>query len=181
MNCRRGANLRGGSIKYLLLAAAAGLLLYGCQNPFAPALDTSEDNNSGAISDLKTMDGVFLNFQYAYTFKDTLIYGQLISPDFLFTYRDYDLGYDISWGRDEEMRTTYGLFHNTQKLDLIWNNIIFSTSDSLNANIVRSFNLTITFNPTDIVRLDGRVNLTLRKDRDTEKWSIVRWIDESNF
>lgn len=154
---------------------------YGCTNPFAPSLDTSEDNNQSAISDLKTVDGVFINFQYAYTFKDTIIYGQLISQDFIFTYRDYDLGYDVSWGRDEEMRTTYGLLHNSQKLDLIWNNIIFSSSDSVSANIVRSFNLTVTFNPTDIIRLDGRVNLFLKKDLQTEKWSIVRWIDESNF
>lgn len=79
------------------------------------------------------------------------------------------------------MRTTYGLFHNSQKLDLIWNNIIFSASDSVSANIVRSFNLTVTFNPTDIIRLDGRVNLSLKKDLQTEKWSIVRWIDESDF
>jgi hypothetical protein len=153
----------------------------GCQNPFAPALDDSADNGTGAISDLKTVDGVFLNFQYAYTFKDTLIYGQLIHNDFVFTYRDYDLGYDISWGRDEEMRTTYGLFHNSQKLDLIWNNIVLSSSDSVSANIVRSFNLTITFNPTDIIRLDGRVNLVMNRNPETGRWAITRWIDESNF
>jgi len=110
-----------------------------------------------------------------------LIYGQLIDESFVFTYRDYDLGYDVSWGRDEEMRTTYGLFHNSQKLDLIWNNIILSTVDSLEANLIRSFNLTITFNPTDIIRVDGRVNLSVKKDAGTGKWSIIRWIDESNF
>jgi hypothetical protein len=144
-------------------------------------LDTSDINNNGALSDLTSVEGVFTNFQYAYTFKDTLIYGQLISSDFLFTYRDYDLGYDVSWGRDEEMRTTYGLFHNSQKLDLIWNNIVVSSADTLSANIVRSFNLTVTFNPTDIIRLDGRVNLTLRRNPSTGKWAISRWIDESNF
>jgi len=79
------------------------------------------------------------------------------------------------------MRTTDGLFKNVERLDLIWNNIVLSTVDSLNANIVRSFNLNITFNPTDVVRVDGRVNLSLRKNPDTEKWQITRWIDESNF
>lgn len=79
------------------------------------------------------------------------------------------------------MRTTYGLFQNSQRLDLIWNNIILQTVDSLSANIIRSFNLTITFNPTDVVRVDGRVNLSLRKNIQTEKWLINRWIDESNF
>jgi hypothetical protein len=85
---------------------------------------------------------------------------------------------DVTWGRDEEMKVTYGLFQNTQRLDLIWNNIISMTGDS--SVIVRSFNLTITFNPTDIIYVDGRVNLELKKD-DQDKWKIVRWTDESNF
>lgn len=157
------------------------LLLTGCKNPFAPALDTSTGDNGSVLSDLKNVDGVFQNFQYAYVFKDTSIYGKLIAGDFLFTYRDYDQGIDVSWGRDEEMKTTYGLFQNSQRLDLIWNNEVLNTQDSLNATIVRAFNLTITFNPTDIVRVNGRVNLSLRKDPISETWAIVRWIDESNF
>jgi hypothetical protein len=164
-----------------LIVSSVIISFYGCQNPFSPALDTSDSIFEGALSDLKTVDGVFLNFQYAYTFRDTMIYGEFIDQNFLFTYRDYELGYDISWGRDEEMRTTYGLFQNAQKLDLIWNNILVSSADSINASVVRSFNLTITFNPTDIIRLDGRVNMSLRKDAETGKWSIIRWIDESNF
>ncbi len=124
---------------------------------------------------------MFQNFQYAYTFKDSTIYGKLLSNDFTFTYRDYDKGYDVSWGRDEEMKTTYGLFQNVQRLDLIWNNVVLSTEDSLSASVVRSFNLTITFSPTDVVRLDGRVNLSLRKNPGDQKWLITRWVDESNF
>jgi hypothetical protein len=58
---------------------------------------------------------------------------------------------------------------------------VLSTVDSLNANIVRSFNLNITFNPTDVVRIDGRVNLSLEQDPATKKWYLTRWIDESNF
>lgn len=79
------------------------------------------------------------------------------------------------------MRATNGLFQNSQRLDLIWNNIVLFTEDSTIANVVRSFNLTITFNPTDVVRVDGRVNLSMRKDPESEKWQITRWIDESNF
>jgi hypothetical protein len=153
----------------------------GCTNPFAPKFDENYDSNKPPISDLTTIEGVFQNFQFSYTFKDTLIYGELLSGDFIFTYRDYDQGFDVSWARDEEMRTTYGLFSNSERLDLIWNNIVLSTEDSLDANIVRSFNLNITFNPTDVVRVEGRVNLTLRKDPETEKWQITRWLDESNF
>lgn len=157
------------------------LIITGCKNPFSPAYDTSEGSASSAISDLKTIDGIFKNFQYAYTFKDTTIYGQLISQDFIFTYRDYDLNYDVSWGRDEEMKTTYGLFQNSQRLDLIWNNIYLSSEDSLTATIVRGFNLTVTLSAIDILRVDGRVNLALRKNPNTKKWIITRWTDESNF
>jgi hypothetical protein len=104
-----------------------------------------------------------------------------MTGDFVFTYRDYDQGFDVSWGRDEEMKTTYGLFQNAQRLDLIWDNIVLSTEDTLSANIVRGFNLTITFNPTDVIRLDGRVNITLNRPTTLSQWQITQWIDESNF
>jgi hypothetical protein len=165
-------------IVYLVGVAA---ILFSCTNPFAPSYDENLDSGDPALSDQTTIEGVFQNFQYSYTFKDTLIYGALISQDFNFTYRDYEQGFDVTWARDEEMRTTQGLFSNSQRLDLIWNNIVLSTIDSLNANIVRSFNLNITFNPTDVVRVDGRVNLSMRKNPANSVWQITRWLDESNF
>jgi len=162
----------------IILILLAGI--NGCKNPFAPALDESESSAS-AVSDLTKIEGVFQSLQHAYTFRDSTMYGQVLNSDFLFTYRDYDLGFDVSWGREEEMKVTHGLFQNAERLDLIWNNIIASTEDSSEANIVRGFNLTITFNPTDIVRVDGRVNLNLKRDADSKKWKLIRWIDESNF
>ncbi|MCX6149819.1 MAG: hypothetical protein NTX22_04775 [Ignavibacteriales bacterium] len=164
--------------KKLMIYLFPIIFMSGCFNPFAPELDENLNSNNSPISDLTKVDGIFQNLQYAYSFKDTTIYGDLVANDFNFTYRDYDLGFDVSWGRDDEMRVTNGLFQNSQRLDLIWNNILLISSDS--TNIVRSFNLTITFNPTDIVRVDGKVNLTLRKNT-INKWQIVRWIDESNF
>ncbi|MGE5410204.1 MAG: hypothetical protein ACM3MI_04525 [Clostridiales bacterium] len=153
------------------------LIFTGCKNPFAPALDNSTNSSTTMISDQSDVEGVFKNLQYAYTFKDTTIYGGVISNSFNFAYRDYSLGFDVSWGRDEEMKATYGLFRNVQRLDLIWNNIVLISNDS--TNIVRSFNLTITFNPTEIERIDGKVNLLLTKN--SGKWQIVRWTDESNY
>lgn len=152
--------------------------MISCVNPFAPSIDENLGNNEGLISNQTDIGGVFQNFQYAYTFKDTLIYRQVLDKNFTFTYRNYDLGADVSWGRDDEMKVTNGLFQNSQRLDLIWNNIVSMTGDS--TRIVRSFNLTITFNPTDIIFVDGRVNLTLAKD-ENNKWKILRWTDESNF
>lgn len=133
------------------------------------------------LSDQTDIDGVFKNFQYAYVFKDTTIYGKLLSDEFIFVYRDYDKGYDVSWGRDEDVRITNALFNTVQKIDLIWNNTVASSIDSSQAIVIRAFSLNLTFNPSDIVRIDGRVNLTLEKNKATNKWLIVRWRDESNF
>lgn len=172
-----GVKSKVNTIRNFLIILFISLVSTGCVNPFAPALDTSQGGGS-IISDRKNIDGIFKNLQYSYTFKDSTIYGELLANDFQFSYRDYDLGVDISWGRDEEMKVTNGLFQNSQKLDLTWNNIVSLSSDS--TNVIRSFNLTITFNPTDIVLVDGKINLTLQKDKE-QKWQIINWLDESNF
>jgi hypothetical protein len=159
------------------------VLLLGACNPFAPGLDERLGAGDSILGDAKTIDGVFQNFKYAYTFRDTTIYGQLLSSDFTFIYRDYDRGVDVTWGRDEDMQTTYGLFQNVQRLDLVWNNIISLSTDSSNtkATVSRNFNLTVSFNPSDIVRIDGYATWTLIRPDPEKSWLIVRWRDESNF
>ena len=158
------------------------LVLVSC-NPFAPALDNSPDGSSTLLNDQRTAEGVFQNLKYAYTLRDTSIYGQLFDGNFTFLYRDYDRGADVSWGRDEELRTTNGLFQNVQRLDLIWNDIASSTVDSANIHtmITRGFNLTVTFNPSDIIYVSGYANLTMERQKIDDPWMIVRWRDESNF
>jgi hypothetical protein len=156
------------------------VLALSCVNPFAPGLDTS-DEESVLLGDQRTIEGVFQNFKYAYVLKDTSVYSKLLDENFVFVYRDYDKGQDISWGKVDEMRATYGLFRNTQNLDLIWNNIIVDSGDSLYRNVVRSFNLTVTFNPGDIVKVDGKANFILQRSSPSEPWLIVFWRDESNY
>lgn len=157
------------------------VLIVSC-NPFAPKLDTDLTTNS-ILGDQTTIDGVFQNIKYAYTFRDTSIYGQLVNQDFTFIYRDYDRGVDVTWGRDEEMRTTFGLFQNVERLDLVWNNIASLSTDSsgMQANVMRNFNLTVTFNVSDIIRVDGYANFSLERPKSETPWKIVRWQDESNF
>lgn len=150
-----------------------------CFNPFAPRL--VQQTSGSLLGDQRTLDGVFQNFRYAYIFKDTLTYGQLLAPNFVFIYRNYDRNVDVTWGRDEEMFSTNGLFRTAQTLDLVWNEIIFSSGDSLAMTIQRGFNLTITFNASDVIRLDGRVNLSLIREKPSDVWLIRRWRDESNF
>lgn len=165
-------------MKSLVPLSISALLFFGCTNPFAPKLDTNLGSNSSIISPQTSVEGLFENFKYSYTFKDTAIYGGLLASNYSFIYRNYDLGADVSWGRDDDMRVTHGLFNNSQRLDLIWNKIVSLSSDS--TNIIRSFSLTITFNPTDIIQIYGRVNLEVEKN-DKGVWKIVNWIDESNF
>jgi hypothetical protein len=78
------------------------------------------------------------------------------------------------------MRTTEGLFANTQGLTLIWNNIIYQSGDSLNVDVKRSFNLNITFNPNDIMNFYGFADLTLTRPTANDVWKIKKWIDQTN-
>lgn len=165
------------------IATIVLLLLFSSCNPFAPGLDNSLADGGSILGDPATIDGVFQNMKYAYTFRDTTIYGQLLSSEFSFVFTDYDRGVEVTWGRDEEMQTTRGLFMNVQRLDLVWNNIIALSTDSLNlhASVSRNFNLTVTFNPSDSPRIDGYATFALARTDPQKPWRIVRWRDESNF
>lgn len=162
----------------LLCALVVCACVAGACNPFAPAIDDTNEA-TGGLSDQRTIDGVFQNFQYAYTYKDTLVYGQLLASDFVFVYTNYEKGTDVTWGRDEDMRSTHGLFQTAQSLDLVWNGIVTAVGDSLLTDVSRGFNLTVTFNPSDVVRVDGRVNLRLARSSTGAPWQIQRWKDDS--
>ena len=159
------------------------VFVMGCVNPFAPEEDKSPPTSQSILGDQTQIEGVFQNFKQAYAFRDSTIYGQLLAPNFIFIYRDYEKSADVFWGRDEDIRTTYGLFQNVQRLDLVWNTIVSSNvePDSLKATILRNFNLTVTFSASDVVRVDGYANWTLERPQIGEIWKITRWRDESNY
>lgn len=167
----------------LLLGFLVSWAFVSCTNPFAPALADDDGHGSSlpVLGDQKSIDGLFENFRYSYFFKDTLAYGNLLSSDFKFIYRNYDRGVDVSWGRDEDLYTTNGLFQAAQMLDLIWNEIIISLGDSLTRDISRSFSLSIMFSPTDIVNIQGRASFHIRRDNIEKPWKIAVWRDESNY
>jgi hypothetical protein len=151
--------------------------MQSCDNLFSPSLD--ETPSVSIITDQMTVDGVFQNFKYAYTFKDTSVYSGLLTDNFLFIYRDYETGFDVTWDKPVEMKTTNGLFQNAQKLEIIWNNIVVQAGDSININVKRSFNLTVTFNPGNIVRLYGFADMNLFRAVPGDQWRIRKWRDES--
>jgi hypothetical protein len=155
------------------------VIQWRCKNPFAPGLDTSP---AKALCDPTTVEGLFRCVQVAYTFKDTTVYAPLLDERFVFRYIDYDNGnIPVSWGRDAELQSTFNLFQNAQRIDLIWNNIISESGDSASYNIVRGFNLTVTLNPAEIFPVSGYANVTLKPPSGSTAWKIVDWKDESNF
>ncbi|MGE5316167.1 MAG: hypothetical protein ACM3Q4_15845 [Acidobacteriota bacterium] len=165
----------------LLAVCILAFLSLSCVNPFAPKLDEGTGIDGSILGDQRTVEGVFQNFKQAYLFRDTTIYGQLLAPNFIFVYKDYDKGADVFWGRDDDMRTTYGLFQNAQRLDLVWNTTIAAAGDSLKLTLTRNFNLTVTFTASDIMRVDGYANISLERAQLSDDWKITRWRDESNY
>jgi hypothetical protein len=169
-------------VRYPILIALLGLVMTiqeGCLNPFAPKLDLNPA--SEACSDLTSIDNVLCTFRNAYTFKDTTLYGTVIADNFVFSFRDYDRGVDVTWGRSDEMRTTNALFQNAQSLTLIWNNEISSSGNDTTRSSIRGFNLTVTFSSSDIAHVDGYANLTFYRPTIKDGWKIIQWRDESNF
>ncbi len=166
-----------GYIFYLIITL---IFLNSCKNPFAPALlkNAADDFQLG---DQRTVEGVFKNFSYAYKFKDTVLYGKLLHNDFTFNYRNYDKNIDPTWTRSEDMIATARLFAAAQDLNLVWNEILYLQGDSLFVDVSRSFSLTITFAPNDIVNVFGKAIFYLKREKPTDEWKIILWRDESNF
>lgn len=163
----------------IIVVITSILLLQTCVNPFAPKIVDIETEN--ILSDQKSIEGVFENFRYAYMFKDTVVYGKLLADDFVFVFRNYDKGVDVSWGRSEDMISTYRLFNATQNIELLWNNVLTPSGDSLLVEVSRGFTLTIIFNPADIVKIQGRAIFRLKRNDTNSPWLITLWRDESNY
>ena len=161
---------------YFVVCAA--FLLLSC-NPFAPELD--ESIGQLRFGDPTTVEGYFESFRYAYQFKDTSLYSSLLHPNFIFSYKNFDRGLDLEWGRDEEIRTTSGLFNSVQALDLLWGNVLDSMGTATTFDITRTFSLDVTLNPSEVLHVDGRAIFSLRRDTVGKPWRAVRWRDESNL
>ena len=156
------------------------ILVISCDNPFAPRLSGNITQET-VLGDQTTIDGLFKNFRYAYTYKDTLVYGNLLTDDFAFVYKNYDKGsQDFTWARIDDLIATNGLFQAAQSIDLVWNGIVSNFGDSLTKVIRRSFTLNITFSPSDIVTVEGAANLTIVRKKISDPWKIYIWRDESS-
>ena len=162
-----------------LALLAAGL---GACNPFAPALE--EGNPFGdLLGDPTTIDGFFTNFRNAYELRDISLYETLLDSSFIFVYYDFDAQVEREWGFAQEVESTRRLFQNASLVNLRWNQILAQTlfDDGRRAQIVRSFNLTITLEGGSAFRGDGNVNFLLARVDTSAAWKLQRWRDESEF
>jgi hypothetical protein len=153
----------------------------GC-NPFAPGLSDTEDGST-VITDQLTVAGVFQNFNYAYKFKDTLIYGGLLHDDFKFTYKNFDRGDNPSWNRQMDMLKTYKLFETAYKIELLWNDswseVEYKVEDTMFVNVNRRFTLTVYYSATIYDHVYGNAFFRLRRMKPEEPWKIELWDDQS--
>jgi hypothetical protein len=155
--------------------------LTGCFNPFAPELENIQDL-SKVITEQQTAGEVLQNFQYAYTFKDSLLYSDVIETSFVFEYFDPNLepsGAFVTWGRDIDLRSTGRLFRNFDTIDLKVDTLFTEKSQSDEKQFTR-FTLSLLSQDLNFF-LTGTAVFTFRKNPDDGKWRIVRWKDESDL
>ncbi len=158
------------------------LLWMSCFNPFAPKLEESLKLDQ-LITEQKTPDEVLTNFKYAYTFKDSTLYSDLIDSSFVFVYFDPNYGTSgrfVSWGRDSDILTTSRLFKNFAIIDLIWNSTIYSIMDDQFAELSKSFNLSLV-SKEETIHITGNAIFSFKKNQKDLKWRIIRWKDESDL
>ncbi len=159
-----------------------GIIFFKCFNPFAPDLTDDLEVEDLVITQQASPDEVLQNFKVAYTFRDSLLYSNVLDSSFLFVYFDPDEGSSgqfVSWGKDTDLKTTGRLFRHFQVIDLVWNVTLYSWEKEDEGEISKEFNLTLVSEDMDF-HVSGRAVFSFKKGYD-EKWRITRWRDESTI
>ena len=158
------------------------IFLSNCFNPFAPKLEKSLKFEQ-LITNQETPEEVLINFKYAYTFKDSTLYSNLLDSSFVFLYFDPNYGSSgrfVSWGRDVDLITTGRLFKNFNVIDLIWHSTIYSFEEETFAELSKSFHLSLV-NNKETISITGNAIFSFKKNQKDSKWRIIRWKDESDL
>jgi len=158
--------------------------IIGACNPFSPELADGDINAGLIITAQKTPQDVLTNFSFAYNFKDSLVYSDLLDSSFLFLSKDFrtDPVTDLKWGRDEDIRKTNKMFRYFQTLDLVWGKSVYqdyNDDDSLLYEISTSFQLTID-GAKEYSTITG-IALFYFIKKPTGIWKITRWEDKSDI
>lgn len=150
-------------------------------NPFAPAYDEEGLADINLLGDPTDMEGYFKLFKNAYELRDTNLYGRLFSPDFVFTYYDFEQAQEISWDRATEMNISYNLFRSVRQINLDWNYYIQLDTTVADAFVIRNFNLFIEQDDEVSFNGTGRARFRLRRDGPGTPWKAYSWFDDSDF
>ena len=168
--------------KIIILCLSIFLVIVRCFNPFAPKLQSSDDSDL-IITQQQTPLEVLQNFKYAYVFKDSVLYSDVLDSSFTFIYFDPNLessGRFVSWGRSEDLKTTGRLFRNFDVIDLVWNSTIYSFDEDSRAEYSRSFNLTL-IRDSESINISGNAIFIFTRNEYDNKWRILQWKDESDL
>lgn len=176
-------------VKTIFLFMALIFLQSGC-NPFAPVLTDDELSGNLILTEQKTAEEVLINFSYAYNFKDSLVYCDLLDSSFLFISKNFatDPVTNLTWGRDVDIKTTVGLFRHFQTINLVWDGTIFPhflNEEKTEKEITKTFKLTLD-GGAEVPTVSGIALFIFRKKiinpPDTSGiWKITRWEDRSTF
>ena len=160
-------------LKYFILTIIA-LFLYSC-NIFSPEYEHFD--NISLRGNNRTVKGLMQNFVYAYTFKDSFLYEELLHDDFTFEY-DND-GTPETWNRDEDIRITKRIFRNFKNIDLMFNTIFPENTTFEDTIIYTSFNIGF-YSGDDIVNFTGFSKFKYQKvhiSGDSSVYKINYWED----
>jgi len=160
-----------------------GLILISC-NPFSPELADGDVNAGLIITAQKSPEDVLTNFSFAYNFKDSLVYSDLLDSSFIFLSKDFstDPVTDLNWGRDVDIRKTNKMFRYFQSLDLVWGRSVnqsFIDEDSLLYELSTNFQLTID-GAKEYSTITGIALFHFIK-KPSGIWKITRWEDKSDI
>nr|HQU74941.1 hypothetical protein [Calditrichia bacterium] len=170
--------------RLVLICLALPALFWACGNPFAPGLADGTENGGSILTDQGSPAEVLTNFRYAYTFKDSLVYSEILDSAFLFVSTNFNVTPPeaIVWGRDRELRTVGRMFRFFNTLDLTFGSpTAVRVLDTLATGEPRRMEEKLTFTLTldggsAIPALIGEVlfEFILRNDG---RWYLIRWED----
>lgn len=162
------------------------LLAWSCLNPFAPALD---DGSLAAdlITEQLTPDEALTNFKYAYIFRDSLLYANVLDSAFVFQYFDPEQGASgifVSWTRETDLRATGQLLRTFDSINLEWLNTVRTDTVRNGRDEIKNISLSKSFQ-LDLVSgafrfsASGFADFIFRQNKSDGKWRIVLWVDKS--
>lgn len=174
--------LLGAGISTPFILITIAFFHLNCVNPFAPKLDDGS-LTSELITEQRNPEEVLTNFRYAYTFRDSLLYSDVLDSAFVFQYFDPEQGPSglfISWTRETDLKTTGRLLRSFDVINLEWLNTIYTITEGEDETQARSFRLDLASSDFSF-SVSGFAIFTFHRNPRDGKWRLLRWVDQSDL